>query len=361
MGVACTRPIERVLAALGKLPGGASTQFESCRDVSYGGVLCALPALAANGLFRHLQTTFPTLSGYYTTLHVILLLAYMALCRIRTVEQLQYESPGELGKLMGLDRVPEVRCLRKKVTQLSQGQDDKAPEIWAGLLSKDWMERRAGVGRHAVCRRPRASLSRQEDGIAASLCVSPTVVLARHDRLLGQRCVGPTVLFDRAADRSRHARSHRKRHRASAAERRAGQPTKEQLEADPLSQSLPADLRPGRLQPVFLPPHVAGAPHRLHHLPQIPQGGLARIGVLGSHRDDAQRRSGHDEVGRARFVGRCAGWPVDARGPQADFQRPSDQPDQHGLRSGRLAGCGGAVQPMVSGKLLPLHDGTLCH
>jgi transposase len=140
MGVACTRPIERVLASLGKLPGGASTQFESCRDVSYGGVLCALPALVENGLFRHLQTTFPTLSGYYTTVHVIMLLAYMALCRIRAVEQLQYESPGELGKLMGLDRVPEVRCLRKKLRQLSQDQDDKAPEIWAGLLSKDWMD-----------------------------------------------------------------------------------------------------------------------------------------------------------------------------------------------------------------------------
>ena len=140
MGVACTRPIERVLASLGKLPGGAPMQFESCRDVSYGGVLCAIPALAENGLFRHLQTTFPTLTGYYTTLHVILLLAYMALCRIRAVEQLQYESPGELGKLMGLDRVPEVRCLRQKLKQLSQGKDDKAAEIWAGLLSKDWMD-----------------------------------------------------------------------------------------------------------------------------------------------------------------------------------------------------------------------------
>ena len=140
MGVACTRPMERMLASVGKLPGGAQTQFESCRDVSCGGVLCALPALIENGLFRHLQTTFPTLTGYYTTLHVILLLAYMALCRIRAVEQLQYESPGELGKLMGLDRVPEVRCLRQKLKQLSQGQDDKAPEIWAGLLSKDWME-----------------------------------------------------------------------------------------------------------------------------------------------------------------------------------------------------------------------------
>jgi hypothetical protein len=136
MGIACTRPCERVLAALGRLPGGAPTKFQPCRDVSFGGVLCALPALAANGLFRHLGK-LPELSGYYMKFHVILLLAYMALCRIKIVERLQYESPGELGKLMGLDRIPEVRCLRNKVSQLSQ---DEAPQIWAGALSQEWME-----------------------------------------------------------------------------------------------------------------------------------------------------------------------------------------------------------------------------
>jgi transposase len=136
MGIACTRPCERVMAALGQLPGGAPTQFQPCRDVSFGGVLCALPALAANGLFRHLGT-LPDLSGYYMKFHVILLLAYMALCRIKIVERLQYESPGEFGKLMGLDRIPEVRCLRNKVSQLSQ---DEAPQLWAGTLSQEWME-----------------------------------------------------------------------------------------------------------------------------------------------------------------------------------------------------------------------------
>jgi transposase len=138
MGIACTRPCERVMAAIGLLPGGATPQFQPCRDVSYGGVLCALPALAENGLFRHLET-LPVLSGYYTTSHVILLLAYMALCRIKAVEQLQYETPGELGKLMGLDRIPEVRCLRKKMSQLGQNE---ASQRWAGVLSQDWMEQR---------------------------------------------------------------------------------------------------------------------------------------------------------------------------------------------------------------------------
>jgi len=36
----------------------------------------------------------------------------MALCRIKTTEQLRKYSPGEFGNLLGLDRVPEVRCLR---------------------------------------------------------------------------------------------------------------------------------------------------------------------------------------------------------------------------------------------------------
>ena len=106
--MACTRVLDRVAASLGLLPGGAATQFQPCRDVPFGGVMCALPALAQNGLFRHLSTCFPSLGGYYTTLQVMTLLGYMALCRIKTVGQLQYHPPGELGKLLGLDRVPEV-------------------------------------------------------------------------------------------------------------------------------------------------------------------------------------------------------------------------------------------------------------
>ena len=100
-------------------------------------VATAQPALAQNGLFRHLDQHFPSLSGYYTTVQIVSLLATMALCRIKTVEQLQYHPPGELGKLLGLDRVPEVRCLRNKLAALSE---DQAPEKWAAQLSRDWLE-----------------------------------------------------------------------------------------------------------------------------------------------------------------------------------------------------------------------------
>lgn len=42
----------------------------------------------------------------------------MALCRIKNPEQLKRHSPGELGKLLGLDRIPEVGYFRKKVHQI---------------------------------------------------------------------------------------------------------------------------------------------------------------------------------------------------------------------------------------------------
>jgi len=61
----------------------------------------------------------------------------MALCRIKTCEQLRGQAPGEFGKLPGLDRIPEMRCLRKKMEQLSTG--DHA-EKWASHLSSYWMQ-----------------------------------------------------------------------------------------------------------------------------------------------------------------------------------------------------------------------------
>jgi len=54
MGVACTRVGERLLASLGKLVG-AAVSFETCLDVPKAGVLCALPALLANGLINGAQ------------------------------------------------------------------------------------------------------------------------------------------------------------------------------------------------------------------------------------------------------------------------------------------------------------------
>ncbi|MDF1581647.1 MAG: hypothetical protein P1P74_12865 [Desulfuromonadales bacterium] len=136
MGVACTRVGERVLASLGKLVG-AAVRFDRCLDVPKAGVLCAIPALLANGLLNGAKQMLGQVKGYYTTFHILLLLAFMALCRIKTTEKLRGHAPGEFGNLLGLDRAPEVRCLRQKMDELSVEQGS---ERWAAHLSKYWME-----------------------------------------------------------------------------------------------------------------------------------------------------------------------------------------------------------------------------
>lgn len=136
MGTACTRVEERTFAAFGVCEG-APVRFESCLDVPKGGVLCALPALLANGLLEGAEQLLGAVKGYYTIFHLLLLLAFMALCRIKTVEKIRGHAPGEFGKLLGLDRIPEVRCLRKKMDDLSVGD---TAERWASHLSKHWMD-----------------------------------------------------------------------------------------------------------------------------------------------------------------------------------------------------------------------------
>jgi len=136
MGTACIRTDDRTLAAFGKIDG-ATTRFEPCHDVPNGGVLCALPALLCNGLLEGSKTLLGKLKGYYTDLHVLLLLGFMALCRVKNVEQLRGQPPGEFGILLGLDRIPEARCLREKLDRLC-GSD--GAEKWAAHLSRYWME-----------------------------------------------------------------------------------------------------------------------------------------------------------------------------------------------------------------------------
>ena len=137
MGTACTRTSDRVSAALGVLCG-AATSFDTSLDVPCGGVLCALPALLANGLLRGVDQHLSSVTGYYTQFHILLLLGFTALCRIKTVEQLGGKASGEFGILLGLDRCPEVRCLRNKMAQLA---GDKNAENWAAELARFWMEK----------------------------------------------------------------------------------------------------------------------------------------------------------------------------------------------------------------------------
>lgn len=59
----------------------------------------------------------------------------MALARIKNPEQLKQCKPGELGKIIGLDRIPEVRCLRDKINLLAT---QKGAQKLNNLLIDHW-------------------------------------------------------------------------------------------------------------------------------------------------------------------------------------------------------------------------------
>jgi len=135
MGRGATATIERLAASLGGLDE-AAPRFDPALDVSKGGVLLALPALLACGLLRHSGKYFRLPAGFYGLKTIFLLLAFMALARLKSIEALRYYAPGEWGKLLGLDRAPEVRTLRVKVKTLA---DQNQAFSWSSELCKVWM------------------------------------------------------------------------------------------------------------------------------------------------------------------------------------------------------------------------------
>jgi transposase len=114
---------DRLLARLGLLEDAAPL-FGTSTDVPHVGVLLALPALVDSGVLSVARQIYgglgPAFYGLRTTLVTLLL---MALLRVKHPEGLKERSPRQLGQVLGLDRAPEVKTLRRKLARLAaQGQ-----------------------------------------------------------------------------------------------------------------------------------------------------------------------------------------------------------------------------------------------
>jgi len=136
-GTAVKRLDERLLACQGEL-SEAPPHFEPAEGVANAGVLLALPALIGEGLLSSAERVYQPLKAGFYGLHAILLcLVMMALLRIKTMERLSAHQPGELGLLLGLDRVPEVKTLRRKLAEL--GGQQQAAKL-AATLTERWAQ-----------------------------------------------------------------------------------------------------------------------------------------------------------------------------------------------------------------------------
>ena len=135
LGIATTRLEERGLAVTGQQEY-APSYFEHRESVLNAGVLFAMPSLISQGLEHAFKIYSKLPAGFYGLHHIILILCFMALCRIKNPEQLKKHPPGELGKLLGLDRIPEVGYFRKKLKQVI---DQSRTDDFHKELFRTWM------------------------------------------------------------------------------------------------------------------------------------------------------------------------------------------------------------------------------
>ena len=113
------RRVDRLLAYLGRLDDAAPL-FRPGSRVPGAGVLLAIPALLASGVLDCARESYghigPAFYGLRTTLVSLLV---MALLRIKRPEGLKERPPEDLGRILGLDRAPEVKTLRRKLARLA--------------------------------------------------------------------------------------------------------------------------------------------------------------------------------------------------------------------------------------------------
>src|SRR2546426_2855431 len=170
------RSMDRLLASMGVLEDAAPL-FACAASVPRAGVRLAIPALVSSGLLTIARKIYgglgPAFYGLRTTLVAYVLLA---LLRIPRPEALKEYAPDGLGHIVGLDRMPEVKTLRRKLARLAHMK--KSHELGRELARRRVQERgrlfgflyvdghvRAYHGQHSI---PKAFLTRKRLAVPAT-------------------------------------------------------------------------------------------------------------------------------------------------------------------------------------------------
>ena len=113
------RSLDRALARAGLLDDAAPL-FGTRRNVRSAGLLLAVPILVAHGVFADAVKIFGRLGpAFYGIRNTVASLLLMFLARINRPEHLKEHSPQALGAVLGLDRAPEMKTVRRKIRRLS--------------------------------------------------------------------------------------------------------------------------------------------------------------------------------------------------------------------------------------------------
>jgi transposase len=119
---------ERVLARWGLLGEGAGPVFTPGARYPLAGLLLALPALEGTGLLAAARQVYGRLKdGFYGMGATLLTLVFLALGGEPRAEGATRVPPAALGRVLGLDRAPEVKTIRRKLGELAAA--GKAAEL----------------------------------------------------------------------------------------------------------------------------------------------------------------------------------------------------------------------------------------
>ena len=137
MGRAARDVERRTLASAGLLTEATPVFAEPAHAVARGGVLAALPMLLREGLLGAANRLFRLPAGFYGLTTILLFVACMTLARVRNPEALRYQAPGEWGAILGLDRCPEAKTLRRKIRLLASAEH--TVRDWQAELARSWV------------------------------------------------------------------------------------------------------------------------------------------------------------------------------------------------------------------------------
>lgn len=136
------RVVDRALARVGLLQDAVPV-FRNGSNIAGVGVLVSIPALIASGVFTAARRIYGDLGASFYGLRTILVtLLLMALLRIKAAEGLKEHGAADLGRILGLDRVCEVKTLRRKFAQLAAKNQ---AVIFGQELAKTRIQKREGT------------------------------------------------------------------------------------------------------------------------------------------------------------------------------------------------------------------------
>jgi len=136
---------ERVLARWGLLGEGAAPVFAPGARYPLAGLLLALPALEDTGLLEAAREVYGLLKdGFYGLTATLLTLVFLALAGEPRAEGATRVPPAALGRVLGLDRAPEVKTIRRKLAELAAA--GKAAELVMALARRHAAARPDALG-----------------------------------------------------------------------------------------------------------------------------------------------------------------------------------------------------------------------